>query len=415
MMDAFKIVDEYLINNKDKWIAQAKELAQMPEYGFCEFETSNYLKQKLKALGVKDIKETAITGFIVRLKGKKSLKTVSYIAELDGIYSPENPTANPKTGVSHACGHNIQTSTLLALAEAFISTNVMEELDGDVVLIAVPAEENTPTDILDKLKSEGKIKSDCGKHEMLRLGDFVNIDVVIGAHALEDFPEERNLVMVNSSCHGLKVIRYEFKGKAAHATVCPEKGINALNASVNTINGIQAIREYFDPSESVRVSYNIVEGGHNIGSVVDYSVLDVVVASKTMEGLRSVCERITQISNNAASTTGCEVSNRDISQYLPYEVNQVLADIIIENASCVVGKKASMRPHNYFSNDLGDVSQIIPTAQIVYGGFDGDLHSPEFKVIDENDAFINPARVTARTIIDLLSCGCQKIEKIIEN
>lgn len=413
-MNVFEKVDNYLVENKDKWIRWGGELATMPEYGFCEVKTSAYIREKLEELGITDIKETAVTGLIARLPGRAHKGTAAYIGELDGIYSPENETADPETGVSHACGHNIQTTALLALAEAFVKTGAMEELDGDLLLMAVPAEENTPTDILERLKAEGKISEDCGKREMIKHHDFDGIDAVIGSHSLEDYPGVKNLVMVNSSCHGQEIYRFEFKGKAAHSTVCPEKGINALNAVVNAINGIQAVREYFPPEESIRVSYNIVEGGHNIGSIVDYAVLDVVAAARSMEGLGWVIKQIIKACVNGASMTGCKLEYRMTSRYKPYVVDDSLLEVIKENATKITGCETNTRPHNYFSNDLGDVSQMIPTAQIVYGGCEGDLHSPEFRITDEEDSFVNPARVTASTLIDLLSKDCEKLVKIRE-
>ena len=124
-MNIFEKVDNYLVENKDKWIRWGGELATMPEYGFCEVKTSAYIREKLEELGITDIKETAVTGLIARLPGRAHKGTAAYIGELDGIYSPENETADPETGVSHACGHNIQTTALLALAEAFVKTGAM--------------------------------------------------------------------------------------------------------------------------------------------------------------------------------------------------------------------------------------------------------------------------------------------------
>ena len=408
-------VDAYLCAHQDELIAQGRALQMIPEWGFCEEKTSAFVQKKWDELGLTSVKEFAGTGRMVTLKGKSHKANCAYLGELDGIYSPEHPSADPATGVSHACGHNIQINALLAVSEALVKTGVMEELNGDISLIAVPAEEVVPVSILEAKKAAGVIETNCGKFEMLRLGLFDDIDVLIGSHALENSENDVDRVMVNFSCHGLKSMEYIFRGRTAHSTVCPEKGINALNAAVNTINAINALREAFPPEEGTRVSYIITEGGHSVGNVPDLAVLEVIVATKSMAYLESLTEKIHHAARGAAGVIGCELEIRMQDQYLPYVADGNLADLICKNAEALTGVKATMRPHDYFSNDLGDVSQKIPTAQVVYGGFYGDLHNANFRVENEVEAYVLPARVTARALLDLLSGQCEKAIAIREN
>ena len=208
-------------------------------------------------------------------------------------------------------------------------------------------------------------------------------------------------------------IDYEAFGRLIDFQI--EKGINALNAAVNTINAINALREAFPPEEGTRVSYIITEGGHSVGNVPDLAVLEVIVATKSMAYLESLTEKIHHAARGAAGVIGCELEIRMQDQYLPYVADGNLADLICKNAEALTGVKATMRPHDYFSNDLGDVSQKIPTAQVVYGGFYGDLHNANFRVENEVEAYVLPARVTARALLDLLSGQCEKAIAIREN
>lgn len=61
------------------------------------------------------------------------------------------------------------------------------------------------------------------------------------------------------------------------------------------------------------------------------------------------------------------------------------------------------RPHLAGSTDMGDVTQIVPGIHPWVGGFEGTVHSREFRVVDEEMAYIIPAKVTACTLIDLLT------------
>lgn len=155
-------VDQYLCAHRDRWIEMGKELQRIPEIGFCEYQTSQYVADTFARLGLAS-QQAAVTGRIARLEGRAHRAVVALEGELDAIYCPEHPLANPTTGLAHACGHNIQITALLAVAKALCQTNAMAELDGDVALIAVPAEECLPTELLSKLQASGEIVTDSGK------------------------------------------------------------------------------------------------------------------------------------------------------------------------------------------------------------------------------------------------------------
>lgn len=400
-------VDQYLCAHRDRWIEMGKELQRIPEIGFCEYQTSQYVADAFARLGLAS-QQAAVTGRIARLEGRAHRAVVALEGELDAIYCPEHPLANPTTGLAHACGHNIQITALLAVAKALCQTNAMAELDGDVALIAVPAEECLPTELLSKLQASGEIVTDSGKKELLRLGLLEGIDVVLGCHALVNDQTHPDAIMINTSCNGLVVLRFTFHGKTAHSTVCPEKGVNALNAAVLAINGIQALREGFDPLEHIRVSYNLTDGGISIGNVPDLARLEVVIATKSMGALERLQKQVETAARCGAQVLGCTVEMETEIGYLPYEVDQALLEQVQACGQALTGTLPRPREHNYFSNDLGDVSQIIPSAQVVFGGFSGDLHSPQFQVRDEDNAYLLPARTLAATIIRLLEDGARQ-------
>jgi amidohydrolase len=415
MEDLQKRVDDYLCANQQKWTKMGRDLLDIPEIGFCEEKTSKYVTEKLESLGITPIEHLAVTGCIAKLSGRTHKANVAIMGELDAIYCPNHPHANPQTGLAHACGHNVQVTALLAVAEALQQTGVMKELDGDVSLIAVPAEEMVPEAILAKLSQEGKINADCGKKELLQLGALNDVDVVLGTHALVNDELHPDQIMINSSCNGLVVLKYTFQGKTAHSTVCPEKGINALNAAVLAINGIQSLRESFAPEEYIRVSYNLTEGGISIGNVPDVAKLEVVVATKSMGVMEELQQKVTVAAECGAKVLGCTLKAETEIGYLPYEVDKELLKIIGENGGKLLGKVPRTREHNYFSNDLGDVSQRIPTAQIVFGGFKGALHTEQFHATDEENAYLLPARTVAATIIDLLQNNAKKALAVKEH
>ena len=242
----------------------------------------------------------------------------------------------------------------------------------------------------------------------MRLGAFDGVDICLGTHAYVNDETHTEEILVNTSCNGLIVESFVFHGRSSHSTVAPEKGINALNAAVLTINNIQALREALDPTEYVRISYNLTEGGESIGSIPERAKLEVVIATKTMRYLTELKEKIRVAAECGAKVIGCSVTAKSEVCLLPYEVDQKLLETVQETSLDFYNTKAAAREHNYFSNDLGDVSQNIPTAQVVFGGFTGAFHTRNFAATDDHKAYVQPARCMAAVIIDLLSNDAEK-------
>ena len=125
----------------DELFDYAKSVAKEPEFGFKEFKTAKKVEAQFDKLGIPYRNHLAITGVKGLLKGGKPGPTIAILGELDAISSPDHPLADPDTGAAHACGHHMQQSAMLAAAYGLARTHALDELCGNVVFFAVPAEE----------------------------------------------------------------------------------------------------------------------------------------------------------------------------------------------------------------------------------------------------------------------------------
>lgn len=105
--------------------------------------------------------------------------------------------------------------------------DVMSELDGDVVLFAVPAEEYVEIDWRNAQRDEGRLKYLGGKQQLIAEGAFEDIDMAMQMHVASG--DEFNL---GASSNGFIGKLIEYHGRPAHAAFAPEEGINALNAAM---------------------------------------------------------------------------------------------------------------------------------------------------------------------------------------
>ena len=124
-------------------IADRRHLHQYPELGFQEFETAEFVAERLRSLGLDDVQtEVGRTGVVGILKGGKPGKVVALRADMDALPITELNDVDYRSkndGVMHACGHDAHISMLLGAAR--VLTAHREEIPGTVKFIFQPAEE----------------------------------------------------------------------------------------------------------------------------------------------------------------------------------------------------------------------------------------------------------------------------------
>src|SRR5919199_1271711 len=115
-------------------------------------------------------------GVKARMKGRSPGPTVGILGELDSLIVSDHPLADPVTHAAHACGHNAQVASMLGAGMGLQA--VMDELDGDVVLFAVPAEEYIEVEWRLGLRERGALEFLVGESELIKLGEFDDVDMV---------------------------------------------------------------------------------------------------------------------------------------------------------------------------------------------------------------------------------------------
>jgi len=389
----------------------ATAIWKYPELGYKEFKTAELTERKYEEMGWKYEKSIAITGSKAYLKGDGSGPSIAIIGELDALHIPVHPEAHPATGNVHACGHHSQMAAMLG---AGMGLDVVKDyLDGEVVMVAVPAEEYIEIGYRDRLRSEGKIEFFGGKQEFIRLGAMDDIDICIGSHSAMDQTE---LVGVGGSNNGFigKLVRYI--GKEAHAGGAPHKGVNALNAALLGLMGIHANRETFRDEDTIRVHPIITKGGEIVNNVPADVQIESYVRGRTIEAIKDANAKVNRALRAGAMAVGAEVDIIDRPGYMPYTRDAELEKVLVASVTELVGEsEIKHRGHSTGSTDLGDFSCVMPTTSIGMSGSEGSGHSRYFKVVDPVKQYIVPAKAMAVTVIDLLFGGAEPAKRVIES
>lgn len=383
----------------DEIEAISRHLMMLPEPGFREHETARFVARQLDQLSIPHRDGLALTGVKGRLTGRRPGPTVAVLGELDALLIPEHPLADSTTGAAHACGHHAQLASMLGAAMGL--QTVMPQLDGDVVLFAVPAEECIEIGWRLGLRAEGKIEFLVGKAELIRRGEFDDVDIAILTHTATGDGVEAS---VGDTHNGAIVKNVRFIGRSAHAGGSPWTGVNALKAAMLAMNGIDAQRETFRDEATVRVHPILSKGGDIVTAVPADVRMEMLIRGKAVADIADAAMKVDRALRAGALALGATVEIETLSAYMPCSQQSDLVDIARENCLRIATGGALGEPrHSTGSTDMGDLSQIMPVIQPRAGGVQGKPHSADYRVLDHRLAAVNPAKAMAMTVIDLLA------------
>jgi amidohydrolase len=124
-------------------ITYRRDLHKIPELGFEEYQTHEYLENALMKLGLDPV-SAAGTGVWVDIVGSRPGRTIAVRADIDGLPLDEAtdlPFSSRHPGVMHACGHDGHMAIALGVAKRLADSR---DFPGRVRVLFQPAEEKPP-------------------------------------------------------------------------------------------------------------------------------------------------------------------------------------------------------------------------------------------------------------------------------
>lgn len=394
--------------NAEKLCEIGRSIYKHPQLGYKETFASEMVKKTFDELGLKYEKDLGITGVKAKLKDKTDGINVAIMGELDAVVCPDHPDADKTTGAAHCCGHFGQITAMLA--SAFGLSAVKDQLDGNVTFLAVPAEECVELEYREGLIKEGKIKYLGGKQELIHLGVYDDIDMAMMVHG----NTSTNTITASSRSVGFIAKNVKFIGKEAHAGGSPWDGVNALNAASLALMAINSIRETLKDQDCIRIHPIITKGGTLVNIVPDDVRMEMYVRGASIEAIKDANYKVNRAIKGAAYAIGATAEISDMPGYLPVEQDQELCSVFGENAKELFPEREILyiKEMEGGSSDVGDVATIMPCTHGGMGGFANGFHTKNFRLVNENMAFIEPAKVMACSVIDLLADDCAKAKQI---
>lgn len=319
-----KFIDE----KQEKFIEISHLIHGNPEVGNKEFYGSKLLIEQLEAHGFSVEVDIAghKTGFIATKESSKGGATIGYLAEYDAL-----------PGLGHGCGHNIIGASSMAAAIAL--GEIIEEIGGVVKVFGTPAEEGG--------------ENGSAKASFVKAGVFEGVDAAMMVHP-------GSYTQRTGKSLAVAPMDFEFFGKPAHASGCPEEGINALDAMLLLYSGINALRQQVTPD--VRIHGVILNGGEAPNIIPDYTRARFYLRAATKESLEALTKKVINIAQGAALSTGCTTKYTHIQNIVEDLVpNESLEDIFVRCIESLGEKVETEIKKGVGSTDTGNVSHVVPT------------------------------------------------------
>jgi amidohydrolase len=397
---------------RDEIIELARQIEGTPELGFFEYQTARVVREHFERLGIPYQYELARTGVKGRLSGRNSRATLAIIGEMDALILPEHPNAN-QDGVAHACGHHVQVAAMVACAYGL--HEVMKELDGAVVLFAVPAEECIDLPRRLELQASGQLRCLVGKAELICRGAFDDVDLAVVTHTANG-TKQTELASVGATLTGAVIKRAAFSGRSSHAGAAPEKGINALKAATVACSALDALRAGFADGQGIRINESVTIPNASLSTIPARAVIDAIVRARTLDALRTACRAFDRAMKAGSIALDAELALTTEVAYFPQEVDEGLRTVARDAFARVLGSEnvTDAPLHLGASSDLGDVGLLMPVVQPRIAGVTGDPHTADYRIDDYDLAVLGSAKAMVAMAIDLLSDGARKAREVIE-
>lgn len=280
------------------------------ELGMKEFQSAGVLTEALESEGFEVEKGLASipTAFCGTYGNGKPV--IGFLGEFDALPNLSQEADCPEQkqlvegGSGHGCGHNILGAGALAAAVAFKDYLRENGLPGTVKYFGCPGEE-----------------FGCGKAFMARAGCFDDVDCSLTWH-----PGDTTCTW-STSCLANMSVFFSFSGKTAHAAAAPHAGRSALDAAELMNVGVNFLREHIIPEARVHYAFHDA-GGQAPNVVQDRAKLHYYIRAPKREQAQQIFERIQKVAYGAAmmTETECTVKFKDgLSDYLP---NQTITKIM---------------------------------------------------------------------------------------
>ncbi|MGC8511263.1 MAG: M20 metallopeptidase family protein [Acidimicrobiales bacterium] len=376
---------------RDPMMDLRHDLHAHPELSFDEHRTTAVIRDRLSTLGWDLAPCPTETGAVARLRGARPGRRIMLRADIDALPVHEERSwahASHHDGVMHACGHDVHTAALLAVADLLAQRR--DALAGEYTLVFQPAEEALG-----------------GARAMIDGGLLVDhpVDVVLGAHVTSLAPVGLVATRPGTLMSAANALTVHLAGRGGHGAMAQVDGnvVLALSHLVPRLGEVVAGLSF--EGTDCACSAGVLRAGSANNVVPRAATALGTLRTFTPGQLEVALERLNLLVAEVAAAFGV-TATVELGESAPAVVNDAaITARVLEAAARVVGDAATLvTPPVSPSDDVAELLGHVAGCYLFIGGAladgsSGMHHGPDFAVDDE--ACRVAAEVLATSAVDL--------------
>ncbi len=361
-------------------------LHQRPELGFREFQTADFICEKLDAWGIEYQRGIANTGIVAIIQSRSHQnpsrqnpsrqRTQSPVlairADMDALPIQEENEVDYRSqhdGVMHACGHDGHTA--IALGTAYYLSQNRDRFQGTVKIIFQPAEEGPG-----------------GAKPMIEAGVLKNpnVDAILGLHIWNNLPLGTVGVRTGPLMAAVELFDCTIQGKGGHGAL-PHQTVDAVLVGAQIVTALQTIvARNVSPLESAVVTVGQLHAGSANNVIADSAFLSGTVRYFNPELDQLIASRVKEIIAGVCQSHGATYTLNYHHLYPAVINDRAIAALIASVAESVIETPAGVVPEcqTMGGEDMSYFLQEVPGCYFFLGSANPDLkldyphHHPRF-------------------------------------
>ncbi|MDP4104909.1 MAG: amidohydrolase [Bacillota bacterium] len=276
---------------KEWAVLQRRHFHMHPELSGQEYNTSQYVIEKLNEFGIPLDTRFSAPNVIGFLKGTEGRKTIALRADMDALPLYEEgykPYLSTVPGVMHACGHDGHTAILLSVAKWMSSHQHL--IQNNIVFIFQSSEEASPS----------------GAQKLVQEGILKDVDEIYGIHLMSNlelgkvgFPTGP----AKASCNDFDII---IKGKGGHGGV-PQDTVDPIYIASHLIQAFQSIvSRNLNPLHAGVISFGGMQAGNSYNVIPSEVRLQGTIRAMTFEAAEIMHQKTAQLTEAICASFGAK-------------------------------------------------------------------------------------------------------------
>ena len=380
-------------------VEQRRDFHMHPELSNREERTARVVAERLKALGLTDIKtRVGRHGVTALLVGGRPGPVVAVRADMDALPIQETidvPYKSQTPGVKHACGHDVHTTVELGVAE--VLSKMRDQISGSIKFIFQPAEEGAPPG------EEG------GAKLMIKEGALDNPRpaAIFGLHTNPLIEAGQIAYHSGPAMASSDRIQITIRGKKSHGAQ-PQMGVDAIVVAAECVTALQTIHSRrIDPLEPLVITIGTIKGGDRNNIIAGEVEMTGTMRAFSEETRKRAQQLMRETLQNVTAAYGASFElNFDGSNPVTYN-EPALVEEMLPTIRRVVGATNVIAPKPFMpAEDFSEYQKIVPGFFYFLGvgnkarGITAAWHTAEFDVDEES--LVVGVKVMANMLLDYL-------------